>query len=549
MLTRLVRIQLVIFTICAVVAAALMAFEYIKVQTFLGIGRNTVTLELPAAGGLYHFSNVTYRGVQVGEVTKIDLAKDRTRHWVQATISLNDDVEIPADVMANVRSVSAVGEQYVDLVPRTGGAPFLRNGSVIPQSHTTLPQPVGPALDRVSALLGTFPKERLQGLLDELHKGLGGAEYDLQSLFDSTSTLAGRLNEVGDQSRDLLRDSGPLLDTQTDSLDAIRTWTRSLAAVTGQLVTNDPQIRTLLTKGPNSFNEVTKLFNDLKPTLPILLANLSTMGQLGVTYHPSLEQILVLLPPVISIVQSAQPNRNAQGLGIGSFRITISDPPACTVGFLPPSSWRPPYDTTTIDTPDDLYCKLPQDSPIGVRGSRNFPCMNKPGKRAPTVALCDSDEEFEPVAQKQPVLGPYPRDPNLEAQGVPPDSRWFPDQGLYSPPGEGPQAPQTPPPPVPTTMPVPPPGTGADAPPAGPNPPVPEPDGSSGTPPLGVDPAPGAAPASAALPPATSAVQFARYNPRTGDYVGGDGKLYRQTDLAEGGGPRSWQDMVLAPAK
>ena len=30
----------------------------------------TVTVELPASGGLYRFSNVTYRGVEVGRVTR-----------------------------------------------------------------------------------------------------------------------------------------------------------------------------------------------------------------------------------------------------------------------------------------------------------------------------------------------------------------------------------------------------------------------------------------------------------------------------------------------
>ena len=47
---------------------------------------------------------------------------------------------------------------------------------------------------------------------------------------------------------------------------------------------------------------------------------------------------------------------------------------------------------TDIDTPDGLYCKLPQDSPIAVRGARNYPCMDKPGKRAPTVEICESDQ-------------------------------------------------------------------------------------------------------------------------------------------------------------
>ena len=38
-----------------------------QVPTLLGLGRLTVKLELPATGGLYRFSNVTYRGVQVGQ--------------------------------------------------------------------------------------------------------------------------------------------------------------------------------------------------------------------------------------------------------------------------------------------------------------------------------------------------------------------------------------------------------------------------------------------------------------------------------------------------
>ena len=72
---------------------------------------------------------------------------------------------------------------------------------------------------------------------------------------------------------------------------------------------------------------------------------------------------------------------------------------------------------------DGLYCKLPQDSPIGVRGARNYPCMGHPGKRAPTVEICNSDKPYEPLAMRQHVLGPYPLDPNLLAQGIPPDDR------------------------------------------------------------------------------------------------------------------------------
>ena len=48
MLTRFVRIQLIIFTIASIVGLSVMVVSYMQVPTLLGIGRITVTLELPA---------------------------------------------------------------------------------------------------------------------------------------------------------------------------------------------------------------------------------------------------------------------------------------------------------------------------------------------------------------------------------------------------------------------------------------------------------------------------------------------------------------------
>ena len=103
MLTRFVRIQLTVFIIAAVIGLAAMFFRYMQVPTLLGIGRLTVKLELPDTGGLYRFSNVTYRGVQVGEVTALKL----TPNDAEATLSLGTSPKIPANLQAQVRSVSA----------------------------------------------------------------------------------------------------------------------------------------------------------------------------------------------------------------------------------------------------------------------------------------------------------------------------------------------------------------------------------------------------------------------------------------------------------
>src|SRR5271170_8281943 len=140
MLTRFVRIQLAIFTIVGLVGMVVMVVFYIQAPTLLGIGKMTISLELPATGGLYRFSNVTYRGVQVGKVTAVSL----TAKGAKATLSLGTSPKIPANLHADVLSVSAVGEQYVDLRPRTDSAPYLHDGSVFAMHDTTIPQAVGP---------------------------------------------------------------------------------------------------------------------------------------------------------------------------------------------------------------------------------------------------------------------------------------------------------------------------------------------------------------------------------------------------------------------
>lgn len=524
MLTRFVRNQLIIFTIASIVGIAVMVTTYMQAPTLLGIGRMTVTLELPRTGGLYQFSNVTYRGVQLGKVTEVR----PTRTGAEATLSLDTSPKVPADLQARVLSVSAVGEQYVDLVPRTDAGPYLQNGSVIPAKDTTVPQAVGPMLDQVSALLKSIPKDRIPDLLDESFKALNGTADNLATLADSASRLSADFNKSGDQARTLIEDSRPLLDGQLASTDSIRTWARSLAGITGQLVTDDPQWRAILRNGPGAADEASALLNQVKPTLPVLLANLTTLGQVGVTYHPSLEQLLVLLPPYIASIQSIAPANNPVGMAKGDFTVGISDPPACTVGFLPPSSWRSPEDLSDIDTPDGLYCKLPQDSPIGVRGARNYPCMEQPGKRAPTAELCESDKPYEPLAMRQHATGPVPFDPNLVSQGIPLDGRvtlndqiYGPLQGTPLPPGPPPAAPAAPPPASP-------------APQAVPNI---APTDTGGTPTV----APSAfTPDSAGGP----SVAIATYDPATGQYATPDGKVFRQTDLVQSHGDRSWKDLL-----
>ena len=566
MLTRFVRIQLLIFTIIGIIGLAAMVFFYIQAPMLLGIGRITVSLELPATGGLYRFSNVTYRGVQVGKVTAVSL----TAHGAKATLSLGTSPKIPANLQADVLSVSAVGEQYVDLRPRTDSGPYLHDGSVIAMRDTTIPQAVGPMLDQVNALVKSLPKNKIGQLLDESFQAFNGAGYDLGSLSDSASRISADSNNIVERTRTLTEDSQPLLNAQAQTTDSIRLWAHSLAGISDVLANDDSQVRTVLANGPGALDEASRLFQQIKPTLPVLLANLTTIGQIGVTYHPSIEQLLVLLPASVAYEQTAQGQNWPDGQARGDFALTVDDPPICTVGFLPQSQWRSPSDLSDIDTPDGLYCKLPQDSPLAVRGARNYPCMGHPGKRAPTVEICNSDKPYMPLAMRQHVLGPSPLDPNLLAQGIPPDDRVTADKRIFGP-IEGTPLPLGA---VPRGAPAgprgatPPPGTlGAATPPtpssasmstqssefpsiapldvSAPPPALHRPSAPP-RPPAVIDGGrPQAAPSSfdgKTTKPIPS-VAVASYDPRTGRYLTADGKYYQQSDLATSTAPRKWQDL------
>src|SRR5580700_2286300 len=94
-----------------------------------------VTVLMPSAGGLYAGADVTYRGVQVGKVTALDLSQTE----VAAKLGINPGQHIPDNGSVDVKELSALGENYVDLQPTSSSGPDLQNGTVIPASRVAVP--------------------------------------------------------------------------------------------------------------------------------------------------------------------------------------------------------------------------------------------------------------------------------------------------------------------------------------------------------------------------------------------------------------------------
>jgi phospholipid/cholesterol/gamma-HCH transport system substrate-binding protein len=401
MLDRLTKAQLAIFGVVTIITVAIMAIFYLRLPAALGVGTYHVTADFVAGGGLYKNANVTYRGVEVGRVESVGL----NPHGVDAVMRLNSGTGVPSNVTATVKSVSAIGEQYIDLVPpEHPAATKLHNGSHIDRDNTRIGLDIATLLHQSETLVNSVADTRLRELLHETFTAFNGSGPELARLIESARLLVDEANATYPQTSQLIDQVGPFLQAQIRGGDDIKSLSDGLARFTSEVRQADPQLRNTLALVPPTVDEANTAFSGIRPTFPMLAANLANLGRVGVIYHKSIEQLLVVLPALFAAIITAA---NGEPLDEGAkldFKINI-DPPPCNTGFIPPTMIRTPADETLREIPTDMYCKTAQNDASTVRGARNYPCQEFPGKRAPTVALCRDPKGYVPTGT-DPWRGP-----------------------------------------------------------------------------------------------------------------------------------------------
>lgn len=399
-ITRFEIRQLVVFGILTVVALLVLGVYYLQIPSKMGVGRYTLIAELPASGGLYPTANVTYRGSTIGTVTEVE----PTEGGVRATLSIDNRYQIPIDAVANVHSVSAVGEQYLDLVSTASVGKFFLPGQTITKG--TVPSEIGPALDAANRGLSALPKDKISSLLDETAQSVGGLGPALQRLVDSTQATVGDFHAQIDDINDIIEHSGPILDSQVGSASAIERWAHNLDLLATQAAQRDQNLKSILSRAAPTADQVNSVFSRVGDSLPQTLANLEVVFELFKRYHKGIEQYLVYMPQGASIDQTiAVPSPGQAALDLA---LSINQPPPCLTGFIPPSEWRSPADTSLQPVPSGHYCKIPAETPANnVRGSRNIPCVDVPGKRAASPRECRDPKPYVPAGNN-----PWFGDPN-----------------------------------------------------------------------------------------------------------------------------------------
>ncbi|GAA2809688.1 MCE family protein [Saccharopolyspora taberi] len=183
-----------------------------------------ITAYFDAAVGIYPGGDVRILGVAVGTVDKVT----PNGETVRVDMSLQRDVDVPADAGAVLVSPSVVSDRYVQLAPVYRGGPTMDDGAVIPRDKTATPV----ELDEVYRSL------------NELTTALGpqGANAD-GALTDLLNTGAANLDGNGQALADSIKHLGELGTTLSGNSDEFFGTVDNLQRFTSMLAANDDQVR------------------------------------------------------------------------------------------------------------------------------------------------------------------------------------------------------------------------------------------------------------------------------------------------------------------
>ncbi|MCP2251637.1 phospholipid/cholesterol/gamma-HCH transport system substrate-binding protein [Prauserella aidingensis] len=379
-MSRLALAQLLVFALVAVACG-----YYVADRVF---GPNatgesvTVTVHMPDTGGLRTGSQVTYRGVGVGEVSDVRIARDR--EGVEVVASLHPGTRIPADTDAVVTMESPMAILRLDFRPGDRSGPYLATGDTVTADRTRRPLPLEALLGNFVRLADTLPTEDLSVLAESLATGLQNATGDLDRILDDTDTLLRFGRSRTDQLERIL-DNGRLLAESNGS--RLREFASAMRDLSGGLRETAPRLRTLVRDVPEPAGRVTTLIERTEPSLGTLLGNLVTTTRLVGMRGPAVEQLLRSAPKAFRSLGDVVEGDTANFYLVGTLGpVCYNDTPR-----------RAPQRTEPREPQWQWHCTPGQD--LSQRGAQNAP---RPDAGMPTAPGSGSGSESGSAANADP---------------------------------------------------------------------------------------------------------------------------------------------------
>lgn len=332
MITRLTKMQLMIFAIVTLIGGAFVGGRYAQIDRLVVDRSFAISAQLSDSGGIFAGAQVTYRGIPVGKVAKLQFADG----GVEATLDIEDSApKIPKDVLAVVANKSAIGEQFLDLQPRSTTGPYLAAGSAIPLSDTRIPIDTTTLLVDVNRLVRSVDTENLRTVVDELGQAFQGTGADLATILDTSSDFIRTADENIDATRSLIRSSESVLQTQIDKRGELSTFSRNLALLSDTLADADPDLRRLLDNGGDSARTVRAVVDENAEDLGTTVRDLLVANKPLAENVLGLQAIFILYPYLLegsfSVIEPDVKGGKETGEYNANFGLVLTDlTPTCS---------------------------------------------------------------------------------------------------------------------------------------------------------------------------------------------------------------------------
>jgi phospholipid/cholesterol/gamma-HCH transport system substrate-binding protein len=361
------RKQLLVFVFITLVGVSYVGARYARLDKLVYDSSYQVNAQFAQSGGIFTGAEVTYRGVKVGQVSDMRL----TRDGVDVVLSIDKGQDkIPADTLALVGNKSAVGEQYVDLEPRTDKGPYLKDDSTIATENTQVPVSTTQILTSVDRFVNSVPNDTLRTVVSELGAGFKDSGDDIGQIIDTSNAFIQAADQNFDVTTALIRDSNAVLRTQSDKGSAIRSFAQNLALFSGVVADNDTALRALIDNGSATANELRTFLEQNQVDLGGLINNLVTTGEVVVKHLPGVRQILVLYPYEVSAGWTVAA-KSPEGYNARFGFIFNPSPAVCDKGY-DSKEWRSPLDRSDKPMDMDAHCAEPATK-TNARGAQNAP--------------------------------------------------------------------------------------------------------------------------------------------------------------------------------
>jgi phospholipid/cholesterol/gamma-HCH transport system substrate-binding protein len=186
--------------VAAVAASALSACDYENLNSVTlpgakGTGDDSYEVRIHVRNALNIVPNspVRVEDLNVGTIRSIDLVENKP----VVTISLDDSVELPANVTAKIGQTSLLGAKHIELIspPEAQGRGRLADGSVISEDNTGNYPETEDVLASAATLLNGGGLAQIKTISTELNKALGGREGTTRQLLRRSARFATHLDE------------------------------------------------------------------------------------------------------------------------------------------------------------------------------------------------------------------------------------------------------------------------------------------------------------------------------------------------------------------